>query len=986
MIVLRLALAEARRQVGRLSLAAATVGGAIALVVWSMGTVATTKAQHRHRIRAMVGECDAWVVPDRPDPFSAANRGRFGMQTAPTEKPRVWGIPEETVRALRADPRVRRLDAYPVTNVQIDYRPEGQLISGPRPRGGLSGTNAPECPYGRERLEGKWIRSGLSAGPVPVVISVAAFYRAPPPIGETISLLSTRGSVEARVIGHIRQPPAGRGMARPPLPTLFVSAEDYEHYFREETPRPPYDVLTLHLAPGADVSALRAAWDARLREGQFPCRIEDPEGLLETMNAGSSAELLRTAPLVVGLAIVATICIIATTLLLGLHRRLHTLAMLRAIGAERHQVYLLILIEGVLVAAVGTLAGILVGGAALSIMTFRLPEVFPAGAALDRPTILAALACAVLGMAGAAAWPCVQAARMRPLDVLQNLYGERRRISPRRTMTGLLLLLPAPVLTLNLPMPAALRCRLLLFGALPALVVGCVLIAPLLVTAAERSFGAPLCRLVGLHPRLLSRPLSRQIGRTAGTAITLTIGLGLYIAIETWGHSMTQPFLPNPGLPDVIVSFLPGGVPPAHLEKVLATPGFRGNQAFALEAEQFVLDDATLDRMRRNGRSDVKQNNVLLLGIDAVKSFVGPHRMFDLTLSGGRPEEVARRLEAGGACVVPTMFAQQSGFRVGDKIGLRVPTRQTKGAGEVIGERMEQLEIVGVLDVNWHLITARAGLRGQDGHPFATLSPVFVSCAQARSISSRSSDIRFLWANLDDDLRALPVEDATTEVQNRLVHALHGAAGGPLPVGSAGAVVPGTQGGFPQRSGTFGPGGPRGRGGRGRPPGENGNGLGTFVQASHRDFVFAGTTRHADDLIGRMSRVPLWALGILSLTIVNAVVASVQSRRMEIGRMRAIGLSRSQLLRLICIEGLLIGLAVALLSLLFGIESGWCFTGYSRAVMPFGGLPVSFQLPWGRLALGNLLALALALAAAIVPACLIARREPVAFIQSAGDI
>ena len=124
-----------------------------------------------------------------------------------------------------------------------------------------------------------------------------------------------------------------------------------------------------------------------------------------------------------------------------------------------------------------------------------------------------------------------------------------------------------------------------------------------------------------------------------------------------------------------------------------------------------------------------------------------------------------------------------------------------------------------------------------------------------------------------------------------------------------------------------------------------------------------------------MSRIPLWALGILSLSIVSAVVASVQARRLEFGRMRALGLSRSQLLRLVCVEGILIGLAACLVSLMFGLEAGWCFTGYTRAKMMFGGLPVAFQLPWRSLLTANGLALGLALAAAILPALQVSRRE-----------
>jgi cell division protein FtsX len=818
---------------------------------------------------------------------------------------------------------------------------------------------------------------------------------------------------------------------------MFVSTADFEAHFRELQGKPPYDILALQLKSPLEWSAFRADWDARLKEGAFPCRLNDPATILKQMDDRSTDQFMRSSPLVLGLAGVATICIIITTLSLGLRNRLYTLAMLRAIGAERRHVFMLILTEGVLVSAVGCILGILGGWGALLIMASQTPAAFPNGVALDGATIVSAVICAVLGVAGAAMFPCVQAARMRPLDVLQELYVERRRVSVLRTALGVLFLLPAPVLALHIPIEAALRCKLLLYAALPALVIGCVLIAPLAVVLAERLFGSIVCRLAGLNPKLLSQPLSRQMGRAVGTAITISVGLGLYTAIETWGGSMTKPFLPSPGFPDVIVSFTPNGIDTNRAAAVLATQGFRPGEAFPFECEQFLLDDPTLDRIRSNKEYELQQNNVLLLGVDPEKGFGGSHPVFSFKFVEGSSAEAARRLAAGGACVIPTMFADQSRFGLGDKIGLRVPVvSQEGGTNAVTGERIQALEIVGIAEMNWHLISARAGLRGQDGKPFSTLSPVFVSYAQSRDVTAHSNVVKFIWANMTDDLRALQVEDATTELQGRVTRAItpvgpggRPGMGGAFGGGGPGASAPGsTEGGMPAAPGVDAEGrrGPRpagapeggvapglahgdGEGRQGPPPGMGAGGPGgmsgapeggmrrgrggfgrgggpqNFVQVSYRDFVLSGTSKHADDIISGMSRIPLWALAILSLCIVNAVVASIQTRRVEIGRMRAIGLSRSQLLRLVCLEGILIGFAVALLSLAFGVESGWCFTGYTRGTMAFGGLPISFQLPWAHLAMANLLALGLALAAAIIPALLISRKEPAALLHSGAQ-
>jgi putative ABC transport system permease protein len=842
------------------------------------------------------------------------------------------------------DKRVKHLAAYTITTVQIDYKPDGKLLIGPRPRGLLTGTDAAQCPYDKTLLVGDWISDYNSTGEVAVVINANAFWGEAPAIGSDITLLAPQGSVLARVVGHLQLPRQGRGSPRTGMPTMFVSTANYEAHFKVSGRRLPYDIVTINFKREGEIDYFRQAWSEKLLQGGAPCRIEDPEKLLAQMDERATAALMRTSPIVLGLSGMATICIIITTLLLGLRNRLHTLAMLRAIGAERRHLYLLVLSEAFQVAVSGCVLGIFAGWVSLKLMAQRMPASFPAGVALDRFTIVAAIVCAFSGVVGAAIAPCVQAARLKPLEILQNMYAPKQRLSVIRTVVGFLLLLPAPLLALRLPMDVALRCKLLLYLALPALIVGCILVAPLVVILAERIFSVLLSRLTGINPKLFSQPLSLQLGRVVSTAITISIGLGLYIAIETWGSSLTQPFLPSQGFPDVIVTFAPQGIDADKAEAAQRVEGLRQGESFVLESEQFILDDETLERIRANKEFTLSQNNVLVLGIDPAKAFGGKTPMFKLPFVSGSASAAERELAKGGTCVVPAMFATQSRFKVGDYVGIRVPVRDREN--NITGERIEHLKIVGVIDASWHLITARAGLRGLDGNPFYTFSPIFVSYDQARSITSHDDKIQFVWANLSDKLKALQVEDATTELQNQITRAIG--------FGGADGVSAGMRMLRP---------GPRG-------------GDRTFVQVSYRDFVLEGTVKHADDIISSMSRVPLWALAILSLSIVNAVMASVQVRRVEIGRMRAIGLSRSQLLRLICIEGVLVGAAACLLSLIFGIESGWCFTGYSRGMMAFGAIPVSFRLPVMHLIYANLFALGLALSAAIVPAWMISRREP----------
>jgi putative ABC transport system permease protein len=137
----------------------------------------------------------------------------------------------------------------------------------------------------------------------------------------------------------------------------------------------------------------------------------------------------------------------------------------------------------------------------------------------------------------------------------------------------------------------------------------------------------------------------------------------------------------------------------------------------------------------------------------------------------------------------------------------------------------------------------------------------------------------------------------------------------------------------------------------------------------------------ANDMIWAMCQLPLITLLVTSLGVVNTIMASVRARRWELGVLRALGVTRSAMFRMILVEGLLIGLIACLLSLAFGVLAGWCGTGISQYVSFFGGLPTPLVIPWSKLMFGFSITLALCLAAALWPAFSTGRVEPLKLLQ-----
>jgi len=108
----------------------------------------------------------------------------------------------------------------------------------------------------------------------------------------------------------------------------------------------------------------------------------------------------------------------------------------------------------------------------------------------------------------------------------------------------------------------------------------------------------------------------------------------------------------------------------------------------------------------------------------------------------------------------------------------------------------------------------------------------------------------------------------------------------------------------------------------------------------------------------------------------------VRARRWELGVLRAMGVTRWAMCRMILAEGLLIGLIACLISLAFGVLAGWCGTGISQYVSFFGGLATPLVVPWAKLAMGFGMTLLLCLAAALWPAISTGRAEPLQLLQA----
>ncbi|MGY5124303.1 ABC transporter permease [Streptomyces nigrescens] len=106
------------------------------------------------------------------------------------------------------------------------------------------------------------------------------------------------------------------------------------------------------------------------------------------------------------------------------------------------------------------------------------------------------------------------------------------------------------------------------------------------------------------------------------------------------------------------------------------------------------------------------------------------------------------------------------------------------------------------------------------------------------------------------------------------------------------------------------------------------------------------------------------ALVIAALGIANTLAMSVLERRKELGTLRALGLDRAGVTRMIRLEALLLGALGATLGTVMGVFLGWA-VGRTLQANVAG---YELVLPWGRLALTILIALTGSLLASLWPA------------------
>ena len=449
-------------------------------------------------------------------------------------------------------------------------------------------------------------------------------------------------------------------------------------------------------------------------------------------------------------------------------------------------------------------------------------------------------------------------------------------------------------------------------------------IAVIAVAPVVAVFGA----LFALKPAFAVRPLEAASGRAPrkrrlGMIIAFACGFGAFVAVETWGTSLTKPFIPSPEWPDAIVSILPGGVSSFDIEHLRNLKGVKRIG----ELQPLQVNISPLEELKgfgggggRGGRGPMKQyRNALLLASAWLPDF---------KFSQGDRESAEKALAEGDNCVITEMMSRARKLNVGDELVLDA------GRGLII-----PLKIVGIVDLNWHMVTSRALVRGMNRMPVNTDGPVFVSFDTLAACDARPQDfvkMTHVWLDYEPEFLA---ENGVFPAGRIVEREIVGALGGAWSEDSDGEI------------------------------------RGNTVRLHSRDEIADGTLAHGSDLVGAMARVPFIFVAVISLGFVAMLVASFESRRQEFAVLRAVGATQFQLAKVLIGEALGVAIVGVALGLAFGAPLGWLCTTGTRAAMANWGLPATFVVPMPIIAKGAFFSIVFALAVAVPAALTIVRRS-----------
>ncbi len=376
------------------------------------------------------------------------------------------------------------------------------------------------------------------SGPDELAINADGEIAADAQVGDTVSVFLPTGRRDMTVTGAVASitPTSSSLFEFTSAVAVFDPQVNAQLFGGEDR----VDNILVAVDADADVDAVSSAIAAKLPDGVTVGDAEELTaqvvGLINTIVDGIETGMLVFA----GITLFVGTFLVANTFSIVVAQRTRELAVLRAVGAGRRQVFASVLGEAAVIGLLASLLG-LAAGLALSTLagwaidTERGVELIVSGRTVGigfgiglGVTLLSAL------------FPALKAMRVSPVAAMRDIEPAPARSGFRGALFGLLALAVGVAgIALGLGGGHSTTERIALIG-------GGAIVMFLALAALSRVIAAPAVRLIGAPlgsgpvPTLARTNAARNPKRTATTASALMIGLALIALVATVGLSVRQ--------------------------------------------------------------------------------------------------------------------------------------------------------------------------------------------------------------------------------------------------------------------------------------------------------------------------------------------------------------------------------------------------------------------------------------------------------------
>lgn len=652
---------------------------------------------------------------------------------------------------------------------------------------------------------------------------------------------------------------------------------------------------------------------------------------------GAAQGLLQFIMLLLSCVVLLTsFFIILASMSMGIVERITELGLLRCVGVTRRQLGGLILLQTLPLGIAGTLLGLPFGILLLWLTVQAVPD-YLGEMILSRWGILLAAIGGIGTTLLGAAIPAISALTVSPVQAARAEPSQRTSLwIALSSLMGLAFLIIHELLRRRLSASDSasfdawgVALVLLLYG-------GCALLAPGVVVLLGRMAVIVSAALLRLAPQLLGEEIDKAPFRCAAVCSGLMVGLSLIVGLVVWAESVKEGWQFPKEFPDALL-YSYESLPLDEVEALRHTPG----------VAQFTVTDDFAFSLKRPSKLGIFRSLSML---EQSSRFLAIHpdeglRIVKLAFLEGSERDAIAKLKQGNHVLVTREFANARKIHLGDSFEIWV------------GDQSAKFTVAGVIGAPGVDI-AISFFNATDYFQFYAVGAIFGSRADAERLFGRRYGKLILF-NFD-----LPGTDASRIVStaNQTI--------APRP-----AAEPGQH-----RSMALGP-GPIPEAG---PEERIVNAMLKQLGYPPKAFVTARELKQQIDRnINRvtllLSAAPFIALLISALGLANLMAANVAGRSKQIAVLRAIGVTRNQVSRMVLGEALVVGLLGSGLGLSLGLMLARTSNFMTQLL---SGFEPAFTIPWGLVAAGAGLATLLCILAALIPAHRASRANIVAVLSS----